>query len=109
MKNYPDVLECGYVVNGPFIFNAFWSMVKPWLDPITVKKICFCNADQLQDRFPGGVSSEFGQGPLLSPRPLEVPASPKSFVKHDSDTFLLPPSPTIRENPKRVSHIVQED
>ena len=36
---------------------------------LSLSKICFCNADQLQDRFPGGVSSEFGQGPLLSPGP----------------------------------------
>lgn len=92
--NFPDVLECAYVVNGPFLFNAFWSVLKPCLDPTTVKKICFCDVEQLHERFPGSVSSEFGEGPLSSPRPLQIPAaSTRSFVASDPDTFMLPQSP----------------
>ncbi len=28
-----------YIVNAPYIFTTVWSVVKGWLDPVTVEKI----------------------------------------------------------------------
>jgi hypothetical protein len=36
---YPECLRTLYIVNSPFIFRTVWSIVKLWLDPMTVKKI----------------------------------------------------------------------
>lgn len=64
--NFPDVLEVAYIVNGPFIFNACWAIIKPWLDPVTVDKVNFCATDHLHESLPEGmVIPDFGaSGPL---------------------------------------------
>jgi hypothetical protein len=36
---YPERLGQMFIVNPPGIFPAFWSLVKPWLDPVTKRKI----------------------------------------------------------------------
>ena len=30
-----------YLVNTPMLFRAVWAIVKPWLHPVTVAKVCF--------------------------------------------------------------------
>ncbi len=47
--NYPDVLGRAYVVNSPFIFSACWSVIRPWLDPVTANKVLFVKLDQLSE------------------------------------------------------------
>ncbi|KAL1922951.1 uncharacterized protein VTP21DRAFT_9327 [Calcarisporiella thermophila] len=36
---YPEMMGKMYVVNAPFLFSSIWSMVKPFLDEVTVNKI----------------------------------------------------------------------
>jgi len=36
---YPETLKNLYIINAPMVFSAGWSVVKPWLDPITAAKI----------------------------------------------------------------------
>lgn len=36
---YPERLGKLYIINAPWGFSAIWSIVKGWLDPVTVKKI----------------------------------------------------------------------
>jgi len=36
---YPETLHKMIVVNAPFIVKALWSIVRPWLDPITQDRI----------------------------------------------------------------------
>ena len=36
---YPELLGKMYIINAPMLFTAVWSMVKPLLDEVTVKKI----------------------------------------------------------------------
>lgn len=36
---YPETMWKIYVVNTPMLFRAIWSMVKPWLHPITAAKV----------------------------------------------------------------------
>jgi len=37
--NYPESLGKFYIVNAPYLFSTVWSVIKPWLDPVTVSKI----------------------------------------------------------------------
>ncbi|PPQ65350.1 hypothetical protein CVT26_000065 [Gymnopilus dilepis] len=36
---YPETLGKFYIINAPWAFSAVWSVIKPWLDEVTVKKI----------------------------------------------------------------------
>lgn len=42
-KHYPERMHCAYLLNTPFFFNAFWTIIKPFVDPVTKDKIIFCN------------------------------------------------------------------
>ncbi|PFH50313.1 hypothetical protein AMATHDRAFT_145401 [Amanita thiersii Skay4041] len=36
---YPETMGKFYIINAPWAFSAVWSIVKPWLDEVTVSKI----------------------------------------------------------------------
>ncbi|KAF8075950.1 CRAL-TRIO domain-containing protein [Lyophyllum atratum] len=36
---YPETMGKFYIINAPWAFSAVWSIIKPWLDPVTVAKI----------------------------------------------------------------------
>jgi hypothetical protein len=36
---YPETMGKFYIINAPWAFTAVWSVVKGWLDPVTVQKI----------------------------------------------------------------------
>jgi hypothetical protein len=64
--NFPDILEVAYIVNSPFIFYACWAVIKPWLDPVTVEKVCFCSTEELQSVIGCELIEDFGtEGPLV--------------------------------------------
>jgi len=44
---YPETLYRLIVVNAPFLVQALWAIMKPWLDPITQSKIVWGN-DKLE-------------------------------------------------------------
>jgi hypothetical protein len=46
---YPETMWKIYLVNTPMLFRAVWTVVKPWLHPITAAKVpfCFCQAVSL--------------------------------------------------------------
>lgn len=46
-KYYPEVLNLALIVNAPFVFSACWSVIRPWLDPVTAKKVEFVNSQQV--------------------------------------------------------------
>lgn len=45
--NYPETMHVALVVNAPFIFNACYSIIRPWLDPVTAAKVHFISGDRL--------------------------------------------------------------
>lgn len=43
---YPENLKSIYVVNTPFLFRAFWAVIKHFVDPITRKKVHFVSGEE---------------------------------------------------------------
>ena len=41
---FPESLWKMYVINTPWVLKAGWSMVKPWIHPVTIAKINICGA-----------------------------------------------------------------
>lgn len=46
-----------YICNPPFVFRSFYAMIKPFVDPVTKQKVCWCvgkkGFDQLVDEVGG--------------------------------------------------------
>eukprot|EP00934_Nitzschia_sp_Nitz4_P009440 Nitzschia sp. Nitz4//scaffold267_size26297//1916//2834//NITZ4_008264-RA/size26297-augustus-gene-0.18-mRNA-1//-1//CDS//3329544890//9430//frame0 len=42
-KHYPERMHRAYICNPPFIFRTFWGIIRPFIDPVTKEKICFCH------------------------------------------------------------------
>lgn len=38
-NNYPEVMGHMFIINAPYLFSTVWSLIKPWLDEATVRKI----------------------------------------------------------------------
>jgi hypothetical protein len=51
--NYPESLGTVLVYRAPWVFNAVWSIVKGWLDPVVAGKVHFAKTiDDLQNYVP---------------------------------------------------------
>jgi hypothetical protein len=46
---YPDILGVAYIVNAPWLFNACWSIIRLWLDPVTQSKVNFVDANHIKE------------------------------------------------------------
>ena len=44
-SHYPERLFKAFLFNVPMVFRAAWSMISPWIDARTAKKVVFCGAD----------------------------------------------------------------
>ena len=42
---YPETMGKFYIINAPWGFSGAWTVVKPWLDPVTVSKIDIMGSD----------------------------------------------------------------
>ncbi|KAK0530114.1 cytosolic factor, phosphatidylinositol/phosphatidylcholine transfer protein [Tilletia horrida] len=52
---YPETMGKFYIVNAPYIFTTVWSVIKGWLDPVTVEKIKILGhnyAEELMQQIP---------------------------------------------------------
>ena len=58
---YPETLDVAYMLDAPWIFQTFWSIVKPWLDPATAAKVQFCPSKDLEKYISAdNIPTEFG-------------------------------------------------
>ena len=42
---YPETMGKFYIINSPWMFSTVWSVIKGWLDPVTVAKINIPSGD----------------------------------------------------------------
>lgn len=45
--NYPEILATVHIVNNPWLFNACWAIIRPWIDPVTAEKVNFTSVTDL--------------------------------------------------------------
>lgn len=48
-NHYPETMGKFYIVNAPYLFSTVWSLVKPWLDEVTVAKISILGKNYKQE------------------------------------------------------------
>jgi hypothetical protein len=46
-NHYPERLKKIVMTNTPFVFNAFWSVVKVFMDERTASKVLFCKQQEI--------------------------------------------------------------
>eukprot|EP00298_Acanthocystis_sp_HF-20_P021341 c27635_g1_i1.p1 GENE.c27635_g1_i1~~c27635_g1_i1.p1 ORF type:complete len:234 (+),score=74.09 c27635_g1_i1:32-703(+) len=46
-KYYPESLELALLVNSSSLFSGCWTVIKPWLDPVTAEKVKFVTVEGL--------------------------------------------------------------
>ncbi len=81
--HYPERLFRSYILNPPFVFRTFWSLVKPFIDPITKEKIQFCTGK-------GGKSIIEKDMDLAKVEPCAF-GTTSDMVPFDSKTYLESP------------------
>eukprot|EP01117_Protostelium_nocturnum_P010510 TRINITY_DN3784_c0_g2_i2.p1 TRINITY_DN3784_c0_g2~~TRINITY_DN3784_c0_g2_i2.p1 ORF type:complete len:112 (+),score=22.88 TRINITY_DN3784_c0_g2_i2:85-420(+) len=60
-NKYPESLGHGFITNAPWIFGAFWRMLKPFIDPHTMSKISFVKNEKLKEYIDDeSILEEFG-------------------------------------------------
>jgi hypothetical protein len=90
---YPDTIKHMFVINAPSYFSYLFSIIKPWMNPLDVKKIVILGEQKeflpvllkyiAEEEIPveyGGKNVEFGWKPSANRDPLDFPAvsSPSS-------------------------------
>jgi hypothetical protein len=63
-NHYPEMMFRAYCLYPPFVFKAFWTAIKPFIDPVTKEKIVFCSNKQ-------GVVKHFVQAAITDVHKLE--------------------------------------
>lgn len=46
---YPDTLGVALVLNSPWLFSGCWTLIKPWIDPVTATKVVFTDNKKIVD------------------------------------------------------------
>jgi hypothetical protein len=69
---YPERMYRAFCLHPPFIFRAFWNMVRPFIDPVTKEKIVFVSNKSTQQQLWSLLKDpvndlETGAGGTLSP------------------------------------------
>jgi hypothetical protein len=55
---YPECMGKFYIVNAPWTFSTVWSIIKPWLDEVTVAKIDIVGSGSVKERLLSQVPAE---------------------------------------------------
>ena len=78
-NHYPERMHHAYLCNPPGYFSVFWSMAKPFIDPVTKEKVVFCKGttgmQKVKEAFP-------------NLEKLEVCAGGKASRNFDSKEYL---------------------
>mmetsp|Transcript_42707 Transcript_42707/g.48518 ORF Transcript_42707/g.48518 Transcript_42707/m.48518 type:complete len:396 (-) Transcript_42707:17-1204(-) len=45
-RHYCERMYRMYICNPPFVFRSFYALIKPFVDPVTKQKVCFCVGEE---------------------------------------------------------------
>lgn len=84
-KHYPERMYRIYCVNPPFVFQAFWGIVRPFVDPVTKEKIVFCSGKkQLESNLHKNIAALDKLEPVLGgPAPENFESKAYLRLPHD--------------------------
>lgn len=121
---YPERMGKFYVINAPWGFSGIWSVIKRFLDPVTVEKVHILGhkyqADLLKQIPPQNLPQEFGglpttdkesfrtsdQGPWRNPANVGpeglAPLSGTSKERPKSEKVDVPPSNDTKEDAEKA-------
>lgn len=54
-KHYPERMYRAYLIHPPAVFNIFWKLVRPFIDPVTKEKVVFCTGKHGLQKFTDAV------------------------------------------------------
>lgn len=80
--HWPGHLESVFVVDSPFIFRAFWEVIKHFIDPVTSKMVQFVTGEEAKDLAFGNIVDE-------SEAPPWVLSGGKRTEEVDMNNFFL--------------------
>lgn len=55
---YPECMGKFYIINAPWAFSTVWSIVKPWLDEVTVAKIDIVSSGMVKEKLLSQIPAE---------------------------------------------------
>ena len=56
--HWPDRLEGVYVVDSPWIFRTFWSIIKHFIDPVTIGLVKFITGEEQKEMLKGMIDED---------------------------------------------------
>lgn len=65
--HWPERLEYVFIVDAPLIFRGFWTLIKPFIDPVTKKKVQFVTGEEQKREVLGQVIDEEEAEPYMLP------------------------------------------
>ena len=55
---YPECMGKFYIINAPWAFSTVWSIIKPWLDEVTVAKIDIVSSGMVKEKLLAQIPAE---------------------------------------------------
>ncbi|KAF9224456.1 hypothetical protein BS17DRAFT_779824 [Gyrodon lividus] len=55
---YPECMGKFYIINAPWAFSTVWSIIKPWLDEVTVAKIDILSSGSVKEKLLSQIPAE---------------------------------------------------
>ncbi|CAK9022931.1 Phosphatidylinositol/phosphatidylcholine transfer protein SFH1 (Phosphatidylinositol transfer protein 1) (AtPITP1) (Protein CAN OF WORMS1) (Protein SEC FOURTEEN HOMOLOGS 1) (AtSFH1) (Protein SHORT ROOT HAIR 1) [Durusdinium trenchii] len=106
---YPETLQKSFVINAPWLFNAAWKVISPWLDKNTKAKVQFCkpavlletiDAEVLHERYGGARKAAYDVHHIEYPIPAATTAAdaqPTADATGNGQASVTPPAAPVPE------------
>jgi hypothetical protein len=105
-NQYPERLHSAYICRAPWIFSAFWTMISPFIDPVTYAKIKFVNGTPEEI----GTTLTSATGANIAPEVLEVDLGGADRTLYSGGVYLglSKERPATLEKGAKLPHTVKE-
>ena len=105
-NQYPERLHSAYICRAPWIFSAFWTMISPFIDPVTYAKINFVKGAPEQI----GESLTSATGANIDQEVLEADLGGKDRVKYNGSVYmgLSKKQPAVLGKDDKLPHTTKE-